>query len=94
MGSCLGRRQSATLRRRRGDNRPAHNIGRSRTIATRAGCASTEVDANLSFNAAASVAEGRQIIDAYKGRAIGTNRVLTKPKSGRFARRRCSDARA
>ncbi|SDR63613.1 transaldolase [Rhizobiales bacterium GAS113] len=42
------------------------------------GYVSTEVDANLSFNIAASVARARQIIDAYKQRGIGPERVLIK----------------
>jgi transaldolase len=42
------------------------------------GFVSTEVDANLSFNIAASVARARQIIDAYKQRAVGPERVLIK----------------
>jgi transaldolase len=39
---------------------------------------STEVDANLSFNVAASVATAHQIIDAYKQRGVGPERVLIK----------------
>ena len=42
------------------------------------GFVSTEVDANLSFNVAASVARARQIIDAYKQRGVGPERVLIK----------------
>ena len=42
------------------------------------GFVSTEVDANLSFNIGASVARARQIIDAYKQRSVGPERVLIK----------------
>ena len=42
------------------------------------GYVSTEVDGNLSFDVAASVARGHQIIDAYKQRAVGPERVLIK----------------
>jgi transaldolase len=42
------------------------------------GYVSTEVDANLSFNTAASVARALQIIDAYKQRGVGRERVLIK----------------
>jgi transaldolase len=42
------------------------------------GFVSTEVDANLAFNVAASVARARQIIDAYKRRGVGPERVLIK----------------
>jgi transaldolase len=42
------------------------------------GCVSTEVDATLSFNVAASVARARQIIDAYKQRDVAPERVLIK----------------
>ena len=42
------------------------------------GYVSTEVDGNLSFNVAASVARAHQIIVAYKQRGIGPERVLIK----------------
>ncbi len=42
------------------------------------GYVSTEVDGNLSFNVAASVARAHQIIDAYKQRGVGLERVLIK----------------
>jgi transaldolase len=42
------------------------------------GFVSTEVDANLSFNIAASVARARQIVDAYKHRGVEPERVLIK----------------
>ena len=42
------------------------------------GYVSTEVDANLSFNIRASVARARQIVDAYKQRGVGPERVLMK----------------
>jgi transaldolase len=42
------------------------------------GFVSTEVDANLSFNIAASVARARQVIDAYKQRGVEPERVLIK----------------
>jgi transaldolase len=42
------------------------------------GYVSTEVDANLSFNVRASVARARQIVDAYKRRGVGPERVLIK----------------
>ena len=42
------------------------------------GYVSTEVDANLSFNVAASVAKARQIIADYKERGIDRDRVLIK----------------
>ena len=42
------------------------------------GYVSTEVDANLSFNIRASVARARQIVDAYKQRGVGPERVLIK----------------
>jgi transaldolase len=42
------------------------------------GYVSTEVDANLSFNIRASVARARQIVDAYKQRGVGLERVLIK----------------
>jgi len=42
------------------------------------GFVSTEVDANLSFNIGALVARARQIIDAYKQRGVGPERVLIK----------------
>ena len=37
-------------------------------------------DANLSFNVAASVARAHQIIDAYKQRGVGPERVLIKAR--------------
>ena len=42
------------------------------------GYVSTEVDGNLSFNAAESVAKAHQIIDAYKQRGVWPERVLIK----------------
>lgn len=42
------------------------------------GFVSTEVDANLSFNIAASVARACQIIDAYKQRGVGPEHVLIR----------------
>lgn len=42
------------------------------------GFVSTEVDANLSFNIGALVARARQIIDAYKQRGVGPDRLLIK----------------
>ena len=42
------------------------------------GFVSTEVDANLSFNIGASVARARQIIDGYKQRGVGPERLLIK----------------
>jgi transaldolase len=42
------------------------------------GYVSTQVDANLAFNVAASVARARQIVDAYKQRGVGPERVLIK----------------
>ncbi len=42
------------------------------------GFVSTEVDANLSFNIGALVARARQIIDAYKQRGVGPERLLIK----------------
>ena len=42
------------------------------------GYVSTEVDGNLSLDAAASVARAHQIIDAYKQRGVGPERVLIK----------------
>jgi len=42
------------------------------------GYVSTEVDANLSFNIEASVAKAHQIIDTYKQRGVGPERVLIK----------------
>lgn len=42
------------------------------------GYVSTEVDATLSFNVAASVAKARQIIADYQERGIGRERVLIK----------------
>jgi transaldolase len=38
------------------------------------------VDVNLSFNVAASVARAHQIIDAYKQRGGGHERVLIKAR--------------
>jgi transaldolase len=38
------------------------------------------VDANLSFNVAASVARAHQIIDAYKQRGVRPERVLIKAR--------------
>jgi transaldolase len=43
-----------------------------------AGYVSTEVDGDLSFNVAASVATAHQIIDAHKQRCVGPERVLIK----------------
>jgi transaldolase len=62
--------------RRCHDCRPARSLGWSRAVAACAGYVSTEVDANLSFNIAASRA--RLIIDAYKQRGVGPERVLIK----------------
>jgi transaldolase len=42
------------------------------------GRVSTEVDADLSFNTAASVAKGRAIIADYQSRGVGRERVLIK----------------
>ena len=42
------------------------------------GRVSTEVDAELSFNTAASVAKGRAIIADYQSRGVGRERVLIK----------------
>ena len=42
------------------------------------GFVSTEVDANLSFNIGALVARARQIMDAYKQRGVGPERLLIK----------------
>jgi transaldolase len=42
------------------------------------GYVSTEADANLSFNIRASIARARQIVDAYKQRGVGPERVLIK----------------
>jgi hypothetical protein len=42
------------------------------------GYVSTEVDGNLLFNIAASVARAHQIIDAYKQRGVGPKRVPIK----------------
>jgi transaldolase len=42
------------------------------------GRVSTEVDANLSFNIEASIAKARQIVEAYKRRGVGQERVLIK----------------
>jgi transaldolase len=42
------------------------------------GYVSTEVDANLSFNAPASIAKARQILASYKERGIERERVLIK----------------
>lgn len=42
------------------------------------GYVSTEVDANLSFDVAASTTKARQIIEAYKRRGIDRDRVLIK----------------
>lgn len=42
------------------------------------GRVSTEVDATLSFNTAASVAKAREIIAAYEARGIGRERILIK----------------
>jgi transaldolase len=64
--------------RRCRDCRPARSLGWSRAVAACAGYVSTEVDANLSFNIAASVARARLIIDAYKQRGVGPERVLIK----------------
>jgi len=42
------------------------------------GRVSTEVDADLSFDAAASIARAEEIIDDYAGRQIGRERILVK----------------
>ncbi|WP_439407388.1 transaldolase [Bradyrhizobium sp. DASA03076] len=42
------------------------------------GFVSTEVDANLSFNIGALVARARQIVEAYKQRGVGPERLLIK----------------
>ena len=42
------------------------------------GRVSTEVDANLSFDTAASVAKGRAIIAGFEARGIGRDRILIK----------------
>lgn len=42
------------------------------------GRVSTEVDANLSFDTAASIAKGRAIIAAYEARGIARDRILIK----------------
>jgi transaldolase len=42
------------------------------------GRVSTEVDANLSFDMAASVAKGRALIAAYEARGLGRDRILIK----------------
>jgi transaldolase len=42
------------------------------------GYVSTEVDCNLSFDVAASVARAHQIIDADRQRGVGPERVLIK----------------
>lgn len=42
------------------------------------GRVSTEVDANLSFDTAASVAKGRALIAAYGARGLGRERILIK----------------
>ncbi|WP_127089791.1 transaldolase [Aquabacter cavernae] len=42
------------------------------------GRVSTEVDASLSFNTAASVAKAREIIAAYAARGVGRERILIK----------------
>ncbi len=42
------------------------------------GRVSTEVDADLSFNTAASIAKGRAIIADYQSRGVGRERVLIK----------------
>lgn len=42
------------------------------------GYVSTEVDGNLSSDAAESVARGHRIVDAYKQKAVGPERVLIK----------------
>ncbi len=42
------------------------------------GRVSTEVDADLSFDTAATVAKARAIIDAYAARGIGRDRILVK----------------
>jgi len=74
-----GRRQSGDIARVAGAtaNRLAISVG-VQLLRLVPGYVSTEVDANLSFNIAASVARARQIIDAYKRRGIGPERVLIK----------------
>ena len=59
------------------------------------GYVSTEVDANLSFNIRASVARARQIVDAYKQRGVGPERVLIEVASTwrGYAPHRSSNAR-
>ncbi len=42
------------------------------------GRVSTEVDADLSFDTAATVAKGREIIEAYEARGVGRERILIK----------------
>jgi transaldolase len=42
------------------------------------GCVSTEVDANPSFNIAASIHRGRRIIAEYRQRGVERDRVLTR----------------
>ena len=42
------------------------------------GRVSTEVDANLSFDMAASVTKGRALVAAYEARGIGRDRILIK----------------
>jgi transaldolase len=42
------------------------------------GRVSTEVDANLSFDTAASIAKGRALIAAYAARGLGRDRILIK----------------
>ena len=42
------------------------------------GRVSTEVDANLSFDMAASVAKGRALMAAYNARGLGNDRILIK----------------
>ncbi len=42
------------------------------------GRVSTEVEANLSYNADASIARAREIIEAYSARGVGKERILIK----------------
>jgi len=74
-----GRRQSGDVARVAAAtaNRLAISVG-IELLRLVPGYVSTEVDANLSFNIAASVARARRIIEAYKRRGIGPERVLIK----------------
>jgi transaldolase len=59
------------------------------------GRVSTEVDARLSFDTAATVARGERIVALYKAEGIGTERVLIKVAAtweGIQAARSCSSA--